>query len=275
MKLQVATLPNAPWEELVERWRHLDELGVETIWIVDHLGNAARRGQTWFDALVCLAAMATEIRRARIGALVHPMTFRNAASLAKAAVTLDHLSGGRVELGVGAGGTPFDDELARVERVEPEERARRFADWLEHLLAVLGDETLAPPSVQERIPLTIGGHTGPYLELSARFAERWNSYGGRGLEPEEAARRNRARNELLDRLCEQAGRDPRSLVRSVVIGYPFVHETPWRSEAAFGEFVQRWEEAGFDELVCYYPPELGMPEGAVEAGLFERMLRQG
>jgi hypothetical protein len=72
----------------------------------------------------------------------------------------------------------------------------------------------------------------------------------------------------LDELCSETGRTVR---RSVLIGHPFIAETPWRSEAAFADVVGRWEEAGFDEIVFYYPPETGMPEGSVTTGVFERV----
>ncbi len=57
-----------------------------------------------------------------------------------------------------------------------------------------------------------------------------------------------------------------------MLGYLYVRETPWRSEADFGEVVDRWRNAGMDELVFVYPPHAAMPEGAVEEGLFERVL---
>jgi hypothetical protein len=65
------------------------------------------------------------------------------------------------------------------------------------------------------------------------------------------------------------------VLRSALIGHPFVAETPWRSEEAFHDFVGRWQEAGFEELILFYPPEWGMPDGSVELGLFERMLGKG
>jgi alkanesulfonate monooxygenase SsuD/methylene tetrahydromethanopterin reductase-like flavin-dependent oxidoreductase (luciferase family) len=262
MKLGAVTLQNRPWPELVESWRRLDELGLESIWVTDHLANPFRPERPWLDGWTALPALALVTQRARVGALVSSLTLRNPAVLAKAAVTLDHITGGRAELALGAGGSKRDAELAG----KPSET---FAELVERTVDVLGDDSFQPRPVQERIPLTIGGHREEALELAARYADRWNTWGGTGLEPEEALTRARERNERLTALCEQAGRDPTALTRSILLGYPFVRETPWRSEDAFRDVVERWSRAGFDELIVYYPPQTGMPEGSVTPGVFE------
>lgn len=273
MRLGVITLPNAPWRELLERWRALDELGVETIWVADHLSNSLQPEAPWFEGWTCLAAMAQVTARARIGPLVSPITFRNPAVLAKAAVTVDHASGGRLELGIGSGGSGLDHELAAVSRWDGAERLERLRAFVERLLELLAGERLAPRPVQARIPLTIAGHARETLRLTAEVADRWNAYGGIGLSAEEGLRRCREQNERLTAICEEIGRDPATIVRSALIGHPFVAETPWRSDEAFRDFVERWRAAGFDELVVYYPPETAMPEGSVTPGVFERAVR--
>lgn len=263
MKLGAITLQNRPWDELVESWRRLDSLGLDSLWVADHLANPMRTERPWFDGWTCLPALAAATSRARVGALVSSMVLRNPATLAKAAITLDHVSGGRAELALGSGGAPLDRRLAG-------EPASSFAEFVERVLRVLGDESLAPKPVQPRIPLTIGGQSDNVLRLAARHADRWNTYGGRGLSPEEALSSSHERNERLTALCREQGRDPASLTRSILIGHPFVGETPWRSEDAFADMVERWSRAGFDELIVYYPPETGMPEGSVTPGVFER-----
>jgi alkanesulfonate monooxygenase SsuD/methylene tetrahydromethanopterin reductase-like flavin-dependent oxidoreductase (luciferase family) len=263
MKLGAFTLQNRPWPELRDSWRRLDELGLDSLWLADHLANPLRPDRPWLDGWTLLPALALETERARVGALVSSLTLRKPATLVKAAVTLDHVTGGRAELAVGAGGSGRDTELAG----RPE---APFTELVERTVELLADDSLQPRPVHERIPLTIGGHGDEAFELAARHANRWNSYGGRGLEPEAALTRARERNERLTRLCERAGRDPTTLIRSILLGYPFVRETPWRSEEAFRDVVERWRAAGFDELIVYYPPETAMPEGAVTPGVFER-----
>jgi alkanesulfonate monooxygenase SsuD/methylene tetrahydromethanopterin reductase-like flavin-dependent oxidoreductase (luciferase family) len=271
MRFGALTLQNRPWPELMESWQRLDALGVGSIWVADHLANPLRPERPWLDGWTALPALAAATERARVGALVSSMTLRNPAVLAKAAVTLDHISNGRAELALGAGGSARDVELAGSP-VLP------FDAFVGRLVELLGDESLQPRPVQQRIPLTIGGHGDEVLELAARHADRWSSYGGTGLDPDEALRRGRERNERLTRLCEQYGRDPSALTRSILLGFPFVSETPWRSEAAFLDVARRWNDAGFGELIVYYPPETGMPEGSVAPGVFDRaveLVRKG
>jgi alkanesulfonate monooxygenase SsuD/methylene tetrahydromethanopterin reductase-like flavin-dependent oxidoreductase (luciferase family) len=265
MRLGALTLQNRPWPELVESWRKLDALGVESLWVADHLANPLRPERPWLDGWTVLPALAAATKRARVGALVSSMTLRNPAVLAKAAVTLDHISNGRAELALGAGGSARDLALAGTPPWS-------FDEFVGCVVDLLGAESFQPRPVQKRIPLTIGGHGEDVLELAVRHADRWNSYGGTGLDPDEALRRGRERNERLDRLCEGLGRDTGTLTRSILLGYPFVSETPWRSEDAFLEVARRWNDAGFGELIVYYPPETGMPVGAVARGVFERAI---
>jgi hypothetical protein len=107
------------------------------------------------------------------------------------------------------------------------------------------------------------------LRLAVEHAARWSSYGGIDADPAEAAALAQAQNLRLDELCHERGRDPRSLVRSVLLGYLWVREAPWRSEEAFLEVVERWRGAGMDEIVFVYPPWAAMPKGAVTDGVFE------
>lgn len=265
MRFGAVTLQNRPWPELVESWRKLDALGVESLWVADHLANPLRPERPWLDGWTVLPALAAVTEEARVGALVSSMTLRNPAVLAKAAVTLDHVSNGRAELALGAGGSARDVQVAGSPDLS-------FDAFVHRVAELLADESLQPRPVQERIPLTIGGHGEEVLELAARHADRWSSYAGKGLDPDEALRRGRERNGRLTRLCEQHGRDPAALTRSILLGYPFVSETPWRSEDAFLDVARRWNDAGFDELIVYYPPETGMPEGSVAPTVFERAI---
>jgi alkanesulfonate monooxygenase SsuD/methylene tetrahydromethanopterin reductase-like flavin-dependent oxidoreductase (luciferase family) len=266
VRLGVITLQNAPWAELVERWRRLDDLGVETIWVADHIGSKILGpGDPWFEGWSCLTALAYETTSVRIGPLVSPMTFRNPAVLARTALTVAEISGGRLELGIGSGGSAYDHEVTGVPAWTPKERAAAFTEWVERLVEMLAFDDFSP---KHRIPLTIAGRGPTIMRLAARHADRWNSFGGVGLDAEEAIRLGREDNARLDELCAETGR---TVVRSMLLGYhAFVSETPWRSDEAFAEVVARWEDAGFDELVFYYPPDTNMPAGTVEPGVFER-----
>ena len=267
MRFGVITLQDAPWPELIERWRSLEELGIDTIWVADHL--AGPTGSVWFEAWTCVATLAHVTTRPRIGPLVSPMTYRNAGILARTALTLTEISGGRLELGIGSGASAIDHEIAHVPAWSPKERAALFVEWVEHLLEALAHERLEP---KQPIPLTIAGGGPTICCLAAQYADRWNTFGGVGLSAEEGLAKARRDNERLDDFCAETGR---TVLRSALIGHPFIAETPFRSEEAFHEFVGRWEEAGFDELVLYYPWDWHMPRGSVQAGLAERMLGKG
>src|SRR5207253_1853477 len=165
VKFSVCTLPSAPVDELVRRWHALDDLqGIDAIWLPDQL--APRPGLRWLEAWTLLGALARETKRVRIGPLVSPLNLRNPAVLARAAVTLDELSGGRAELGVGAGGAPLDEELTGVRGGRG---LRAFVDRIEE---VWRDERLEP---RRAIPLTIGGMSDSTLHLVAERASRWCS----------------------------------------------------------------------------------------------------
>ena len=248
MRFGVCTLPTRPVEALAADWRALDGLGVETIWLPDQL--PPRPGLRWLECWTLLGVLARETSRARIGPLVSPLHLRDPTLLARAAVTLDEISGGRAELGVGSGGR------------------RGLAGFVEQIEAAWSDEALVP---NRAVPLTVGGMAETALRTAAGHASRWSSYGGEGVDPEPAAELARRQNARLDELCAEAGRDPRSLRRSILLGYLYVRETPWRSEDAFREVVARWRDAGMDEIVFVHPPHAAMPEGAVEEGLFERL----
>jgi len=272
VKLGVITLQDAPWPELVERWRYLEQLGVETIWVADHLGGKwLQPGAPWFEAWTCVTALAYETSKPRIGPLVSPMTIRNPAVLARAAVSVAEISGGRLELGIGSGTSQWDHEVAGVPMWTPKQRAAAFVTWTERLVELLADERF---HTEHEIPLTIAGRGKTILGLAARFADRWNTFGGFGIEVDEAVRLAREDNARLDELCAETGR---SVLRSVLLGYhAFVPETPWRSDEAFADVVERWRDAGFEEIVFYYPPDTNMPAGTVAEGVFERAFqRQG
>jgi alkanesulfonate monooxygenase SsuD/methylene tetrahydromethanopterin reductase-like flavin-dependent oxidoreductase (luciferase family) len=266
MKFGVLALQNAPWAELVERWRYLEELGIETIWVADHLYPSS---EPWFEGWSCLTALAHVTEQPRIGPLVSPMTYRNPALLARTALTVAELSGGRLELGVGSGASKTDHALAEVPEWTPKERASLFVPWIERLVDLLADDRLQP---KVPIPLTIAGHGPTICRLAAQHADRWNAFGGFGMSAEDGLAKCRRDNERLDELCAVTGR---TVLRSALIGYPFIAETPFRSEEAWHDFVGRWEEADFEELVLFYPWDWEMPEGSVEPGLAEHMLGKG
>jgi len=265
MRFGVITLPNEPWDALVARWRALDEQGWDAIYVADQLANPWRPEQPWFDGWACAAAMAQVTERARIGTLVTSIVFRNPAAVARAALTVAHASGGRLELGLGAGGSEADHRLAGVEVWTPRERAARLRAFATRLRALLDGEL--EPSAE--VSLVLGGDADGTLRLAAELADGWNTYGGTRLSAEEGRERAAERVAFFDAACRETGRAVR---RSVLLGNRFVAEEPFASDEAFAEVARRWHAIGFDELVVYADPYFMVPIGQEPpAGIVERI----
>lgn len=270
-----------PMTELRQLWRRLDEAGVDWISVWDHLYEAPPAGGTvdHFEALSTLGALAADTSRARIGCLVFCVLYRNPGLLAKAATTLDHISGGRFELGLGAGWhepeaaafgydfPPVGERLDQLEEALPLIRSLLTEERTTHDGAHFRtvDASCLPAPVQARLPIWVGG-TGEKrtLRLAAEHADGWNAaYVG--------AERFGELNAVADRWCESAGRDPATLRRGVnllfaldeggrevgevVAGQGFGPAAPFLAPGALGgpaagaaEQVLAYVAAGADEV---------------------------
>jgi len=250
MRFGVLMLPTAPWSEQVERWRYLDELGWDAIFMADGLAHPRDPSQPWLDGWICLATAAHVTRRARIGMLVTSIIFRNPAEVVHAAIAVDHASSGRMELGIGSGDSEFDHALAEVPNWSADERSQRFHDYASRVRSLLdGDGQMNPRPMQERIPLTIAAQGPKGVRIAAEFADTWNTYGGRRLSSEAGRALVRKRSAQFDAALDAAGRDRNHVRRSVFLGRGFIAEEPFRSEDAFREVVEAWKGIGMDEIV--------------------------
>ena len=260
LRVGTLVLPNEPLPDLVARWRRLEDGGVDSIWSCDHFTNPHRPGQPWFEASTSLAALAVETDRVRIGLLVGAIVSRSPVLFAKQAQTIDHLSGGRLEIGLGAGGAASDQPMWGVEEWSPSERVERFAEYVEVVDRLARDDDVtfdgawyrttgavtAPGFVQRpRPPFVIAAHGSGTLKVAARFADTWNTYG-----PTLAAAR--ANSERLDNACLEMGRDPNEIRRAVLLG--LMEGTSWTSASHFEDLVHEWYDAGFTDIVFYDPP---------------------
>lgn len=259
----VMMLPNRPWPRLVELARRYEAEGWNTLWTADHLADQARLDQPWFDGWTVLGAWAQATSTIRLGPLVSSITLRRPVHLALEAASVDAISGGRLELGVGAAGRVPDATMLGLPLWEPAERAGRLDEFVELVNGVLAGTTvehhgryydvagavLGSTAVQQPIPLTVAAHGPRTIDLAARVAARWNTFGGPGLDAaglEDAVRRQCA---LLDEACERHGRDPSSISRSVLLD--FVPEASWSSAAQFEDLVGRYTAIGIDDFVVY------------------------
>jgi len=216
---------NMAMDDMRALWRKLDGAGVDWISAWDHFYEAPPKGGTepHFEALATLGALAAETRNARIGCLVFYVGYRNPALLAKAASTLDHITGGRFELGIGAGwhvweasayGYPFPDIGTRLDMLEEAAQIIRRMLTQERttfsgLHYQVDNASCLPPPVQERLPIWIGGvGEKRTLQIVADHADGWNAA---YLSPHEFGRVNRVLNDW----CEDEQRDPKTLKRAV------------------------------------------------------------
>ena len=227
MRYGLKVSQNATIDELRAVWRIADEAGFDHCWCMDHLATLGPRDDgPIFEAWTLLAGMAVATSRTRIGCMVTGNTYRHPALLAKAAVTVDHLSAGRLEFGLGAGWAENEHTMLGM----PFGSAGDRADWLEEACEIirslwtrqrtsfdgkhyqLAGAVAEPKPVQRpHPPIWIGGSGRQRtLRITARHADVWNAAGG---SPDEVAEASA----VLDQRCAEIGRDPAQIRRSVQI----------------------------------------------------------
>jgi F420-dependent oxidoreductase-like protein len=218
------------YETLRYFWLDAEETGFDGVWTSDHIQAVMDRSGPAFEGWTLLADLAAKTSRVRLGCSVTSVTFRNPGLLAKMAVTIDHISGGRLDFGIGAGwykpdhrgfGIPFPRPRDRVEMLrETCEIARAL--WTGEPVTYEGrhysldDALCLPKPVQHHIPISIGG-TGErfLLEVAARVADTWNC-STTTLDPSEFGRLSG----VLDDHCTAVGRSPDAISRGVQIFLP-------------------------------------------------------
>lgn len=203
---------------------HVEATQWDGLWLADHfMPNAEDTSAPWPEAWTTLAALAAVIPRLRLGTLVTGNTYRHPAVLAKMAATVDHISGGRVVLGLGSGwqenehekyGIPFHTIGNRLERLEEacqvikslfNEPSTNFSGKFYEL----HDAPLEPKPVQSPLPLLIGGGGEKVtLRITAQYADEWNVWGN--------VAELKHKMTILDQHCEKLGRDPADIHRTAV-----------------------------------------------------------
>ncbi len=234
-------------DELRAAWKRADEIGVDSIWVWDHffpLWGPADGAH--FEGWTLLSAMAVDTSRARMGVLVTCNSYRNPDLLADMARTVDHLSGGRVILGLGAGWFERDYTEYGYDFGEAKDRLRRLGEALPRITSRI--QQLEPPPLGP-LPLMIGGGGEKVtLRLVAEHAQIWNFFG-----PPDNYARKRA---VLDKWCEKLGRDPTEIEHTVLIDADEVtHHEAYR-------------EAGAEHLIVKigHPYDLSPVKELMEAG---------
>ena len=220
-----------PLAEMRKLWKFADAKGFDWFSVSDHFQESPPRGgdMDCYEAIATLTAAAMDTTSIRLGSGVYCVAYRNPGLLAKSLTTIDHLSNGRVDCGLGAGwhdveakafGIPFPtigpredmlEEYAQIMRLllDPEQKRANFQG--KHFS--VSNAPNYPKPLQPRIPIWIGGRGEKRtLRAAAKFADGWN---GAYIGPADW----KHKCEVLDRWCETEGRDPRTIMRTVNLGF--------------------------------------------------------
>jgi F420-dependent oxidoreductase-like protein len=216
--------PAQPFGEVLALARHVESTGWDGLWYADHfMPNAADTTAPWPEAWTTLSAIGAMVPRLRIGTLVTGNTYRHPAVLAKMAATLDHITAGRVVLGLGSGwqenehqqyGLPFYTVAERLQRLDEacaviKALYTQTSANFDGRFYQLKNASLEPKPVQQPLPLLIGGGGEQVtLKITAKWADEWNVWGTPATLKQKMA--------ILDGHCRAIARDPRSIKRSAV-----------------------------------------------------------
>lgn len=224
MKFSFWPQPTQDFATVTALAQHIESTGWDGLWLADHfMPNAEDTSAPWPEAWTTLAALAATIPRIRLGTLVTGNTYRHPAVLAKMAATIDHISGGRVVLGLGSGwqenehqkyGIPFYTIKNRLERLEEacqviKSLFNESSTSFNGQFYQLEDAPLEPKPVQSPLPLLIGGGGEKVtLRITAQYADEWNVWG--------KVSELKHKMSILDQHCERLGRDPKEIHRTAV-----------------------------------------------------------
>lgn len=245
------------WSELLRRVRFAEELGFDGAWVFDHFKPLyGDPNGPCLEGWTLLAALAAQTSRIRLGTLVTGITYRHPSVLATEAVTVDQISNGRLELGIGAAWNEPEHREFGIQFPEIKERAERLEEGIEVMRTLmtrdrasfqgrhyrLEQATYRPRPVQRPHPPIWIGASGEQLMLPivARQADAWHAFGSLdGL-----ARKSR----LLDEYAQKAGRDPKRILRSSSLSISEGLDQARRK-------AERLAEAGFGYIVVSWPAD--------------------
>ena len=221
MKLSIFLTPLSGWTDVLRVAQHTERSGWEGVWFPDHfMPSAGELSQPVLECWATVAGLAAVVPRVRLGTLVCGNTYRHPAVLANTAVTADHVSGGRVVLGIGAGWQENEHTAYGIDLGFTQQRLDRLDEACRIIRGLRdGDpftfhgnyyqvnQAWMRPKPAGRLPLLVGGGgERRTIPIAARYAEEWNAWTTVKTFIHKAA--------ILDRACEQAGRDPAQVRRS-------------------------------------------------------------
>lgn len=246
MRFSFWPTPSLPFAQTLRLSQHAEATGWDGLWLADHfMPNAKDTSTPWPEAWTTLSAIAANVPRLRLGTLVTGNTYRHPAVLAKMAATVDHISAGRVVLGIGSGwqenehaqyGIEFDTVGGRLARLDEactvirtlftEPRGNFSGTYYQ-----LENASLEPKPVQTPLPLLIGGGGEKVtLKLAAKHANQWNVWGDPAI--------LRHKMSILDQHCADLGRDPSEIHRTAVALLFMSHDEQYLEKMRSADIAQ-------------------------------------
>ena len=274
MKFSMWPNPERPTAEVLDLARTADAEGWHCLWYADHYmpnsGSEETLPGNVHECWAMLPAIAAVTERIRIGSLVAPTSVHHPAVLANRAATIDHISNGRLVLGIGAGWQVNEHHVYGIDLEEPGVRVSRFEEAIQIIRSLLNDDVTDfhgdfyditdapanPKPVQSPLPILVGTGSPRMLRITARHADEWNTWGA----PDMASG-------ALDKLhtaCEQVERDPSTIWKSTqalvfmtdndefaanIRGGDMGERSIIGSNAQLVDEIGRYAELGFDELI--------------------------
>ena len=286
MLFSVWPAPKRPTDEILDLARQADQLGYFGFWFADHYmpdsGNEAAETGPVHEVFSILPAVAAVTQSIRVGPLVSPTSVHHPAVLANRAVTLDHVSHGRMVLGLGAGWQKNEHDAYGIALEEPKVRVDRFEEAIQIIRSLLDEDRTTfhgthytiteapsdPSPVQATLPIVVGTSGPRMCRITARFAQEWNTWGA----PETAERKLGT----FTSACERVDVDPATKHKSVQAllvlstdterlekarSGPMAENTIAGSDQHLVDSINRYGELGFDEVII---PDFTLGETAEE-----------
>ncbi|MGX7681796.1 TIGR03560 family F420-dependent LLM class oxidoreductase [Jatrophihabitans sp. DSM 45814] len=286
--LKVSAWLEAAWppDALISVANHVEKAGYHGVWLADHFmantGTERRSDAGVHECFSLLAGLATTVPRVRLGSLVAGITYRHPAVLANVAATIDHLSAGRLVLGLGAGWQLNEHAAYGIELGPVAERIDRFEEAVQIVRGLLteprttlqgkyytvNDAPLEPKPLQPRLPILIGASgERRMLAIVAAAADEWNCWSTPEIFAQKSA--------VLNDHCARIGRDPKSIWRTTqaILNFGDLDVDDSRFVTVGGsvdrivDTVGQWRASGLDEWIVR---SMGSPDEARE--LFTRVI---
>ena len=262
-------MPTDPWPESVAAAQRVESLGYDHLWVYDHLTWRRYRDLPWHGIYPWLTGLAAGTDHIRIGTMVSSPNIRHPVTLAKDAMTIDHISDGRLTLGVGAGGVGFDATAFGQHPLSPRQRIDRLEEFVAVIDGLLrgaltdhegpwytvSEARMIPGCIQTpRLPLAIAAGKRRGIELAASRGDAWITNGDTSIPDLTLAKHWEIVHDQVDMLeaaCGRIGRRWTDIDRILMVTNG--EGRPLSSVDAFDEFVAQAAELGFTDVVFHHP----------------------